>query len=760
MINPLNPDYSQAPTHPSRRIINSQLISWNDTPVLSIVTPFYNTGNEFHMTAQSILNQTLQQWEWLIINDGSSDSQAQQMLDDYRNRDPRIRIIEHAQNRGLSAARNTGFTNARCEFVLLIDSDDLLEATAAEKFWWFLETHPGYGFVASYHVAFGGLNYLWTGGFHDGAMNAERNRVSMMCMVRKSVHKAVGGFDESNRGGLEDWEFWMRCAALGYWGATIPEFLAWYRIRPDHSDRWGNLQETRLTEFRKSFQKKYPDLYRGRFPIITENIEYDLTTINLGLPDFNRLVKSSPHLLLILPRFVMGGAERFTLSLMDQLLNNGWTITVVATELSEHAWQYEFEKRTPFVYILPRFVPIKDYPRCLGYLIQSRGCDAILIEGSQEGYRLLPALRAFFPTIPLIDYLHFVTPDWMQGGFPKLSLLYRDFIDFSFTSCEQVRDWIVEAGVSAERVKTCYVGVDPEIWKPDAAKRVQVRSELGIDQSETVILYAARLEEQKQPDMLIETLLKLIGRGERFCALIAGEGSLMGQLKKQVREGDQQRQIQLLGGVPPDKMPAIMAASDIFFLPSKNEGISLALYEAMACGLVVVGAQVGGQAELVSPNCGILISSNTREDEPTIYANILQDIINDPSKRGLMSQESRKRIVEKFTLDRMGDSIHGELCRIIDNKKDSVEPRITDQEKQSILRETQATVEYLQARQEIRTLDQQLSTLVIPKKPSHWFYLWIRQLLLPPSTRVKTTFLGKIIIRLQQWLKHALIKPS
>src|SRR4030042_4257993 len=119
MINPKNPDFTAHPAYPLRKNFENHLIAWNDSPILTIVTPFYNTGLVFHETARSIFNQSLQQWEWLIINDGSTDLPALQILDEYRNRDPRIRVIDHPENRGLRAARNTGFSHARCEFVLL-----------------------------------------------------------------------------------------------------------------------------------------------------------------------------------------------------------------------------------------------------------------------------------------------------------------------------------------------------------------------------------------------------------------------------------------------------------------------------------------------------------------------------------------------------------------------------------------------------------------------------------------------------------------
>jgi glycosyltransferase involved in cell wall biosynthesis len=346
----------------------------------------------------------------------------------------------------------------------------------------------------------------------------------------------------------------------------------------------------------------------------------------------------------------------------------------------------------------------------------------------------------------------------MQGGFPKLSLLYKDFIDFTFTSCEQVRNWMVEAGANAERVDACYIGVDPLDWKPDLPLREQVRAELGVALGETVILYAARLEEQKQPDVFVDTLSKLSEKGDKFHALVAGEGSLMVHLKEKLREYGLQEQVHILGSVPTEKMPVIMAASDIFLLPSRNEGISQALYEAMASGLVVVGAQVGGQGELVSQDCGILISPATNQNEATEYADILHQLICDSPRRKEMSQASRKRIVEKFTITQMGEIIQKNLSKIIENKKSRIKKPVTEIEKQSINREIQYLVEFLQARQALRRLNQEYSAMIQPKPPSHWFYLWLRQLFLPVSERVRTTRLGQILVGLKKWLKRTMIK--
>jgi len=62
-------------------------------------------------------------------------------------------------------------------------------------------------------------------------------------MVRRPVFLSVGGYDETIRGDLEDWDFWLKCANAGYWGATIPEYLDWYRRRADHAEQRPNWKD-------------------------------------------------------------------------------------------------------------------------------------------------------------------------------------------------------------------------------------------------------------------------------------------------------------------------------------------------------------------------------------------------------------------------------------------------------------------------------------------------------------------------------------
>jgi glycosyltransferase involved in cell wall biosynthesis len=105
----------------------------------------------------------------------------------------------------------------------------------------------------------------------------------------------------------------------------------------------------------------------------------------------------------------------------------------------------------------------------------------------------------------------------------------------------------------------------------------------------------------------------------------------------------------LLGAVPNIEVKRLMRAADIFFLPSAMEGLAYAIYEAMACGLCVVGAAVGGQPELVIDGCGVLIEPGAVDTQPERYAEILADLIRDPARRHAMGRAARAQVTRHVT---------------------------------------------------------------------------------------------------------------
>ena len=109
-------------------------------PTLSIIVPCYKQAEYLPETLDSVLKQTFKEWECIIVNDGSPDN-ASQVAQKYVDLDSRFRLIE-TENRGVSAARNTGIRASSGKYILPLDGDDLILPEYARLAIEWFELHP------------------------------------------------------------------------------------------------------------------------------------------------------------------------------------------------------------------------------------------------------------------------------------------------------------------------------------------------------------------------------------------------------------------------------------------------------------------------------------------------------------------------------------------------------------------------------------------------------------------------------------------
>ena len=103
-------------------------------PIFSIIIPVYNTHATLRRTLASVLNQTLDDIEVIIVNDCSTDN-SEIIINEYVNRDRRVKLFNHEKNLSSLCSRMTGVANATGSFILFLDSDDWLELDACERLW-------------------------------------------------------------------------------------------------------------------------------------------------------------------------------------------------------------------------------------------------------------------------------------------------------------------------------------------------------------------------------------------------------------------------------------------------------------------------------------------------------------------------------------------------------------------------------------------------------------------------------------------------
>lgn len=393
--------------------------------------------------------------------------------------------------------------------------------------------------------------------------------------------------------------------------STVPEFLSWLRTAGDQNERNIHCQADQISA---STHKR--------------------------------------RLLMLAPHFEIGGADKFNLDLIECLQRqHGYEVSVVTTRSSAHRWRARFEHLTPDVFTLHTFLHVEDYPRFVSHLIESRKPDTVLITNCRTGYECLPLFR--MRTKPsFVDYLHIEDAD--PQGYPQLSLNYAAFLDATIVSSEHMKRKLVEAGRDGSQIQLATTNIDPRIWDRSRFEPDLLRTKYGVPAGVPVITFAGRLCSQKQPDVMARVIRTIRDRGLDFVCLVAGDGEYVPWLQKFIQQHDLQ-QLKLLGARQTEEVAEILAISDILFLPSADEGIALTLFEAMSMGVTPVAADVGGQRELVSGDCGVLVQHGA--SETTAYANALERLLKDRESRVSMGARSRSRILAHFTLDKMGETM-------------------------------------------------------------------------------------------------------
>lgn len=362
-------------------------------------------------------------------------------------------------------------------------------------------------------------------------------------------------------------------------------------------------------------------------------------------------MSASRQLLCVFPWMTMGGADKFNLDLLTQLAARGWRSTVVTTLPDGHVLRDAFVPVCDEMVDLARF-PIESYPARMLAIARSRPFDVLLVSNSRVGYGLLPYVRAHVPTLTCVDYCHMEEPGWHDGGYPRVSVVSAGALDLQVVSSQHVRSWMVARGGDAGRIAVCTTNVDTQVWDPARVDGAAVRVALGIPLDAPVVLYAGRLERQKQPPLALRVMRSLVGQVPGLHVVIAGDGLFAGYVRRYVRWYGLERFVHVLGGVSSQRMVELLAMSSVFFLPSQQEGISLAIYEAMAMGVVPVGAAVGGQAELVTPGCGVLVARGPGEFDAYVAA-ILR-LVREPHVLRTMGAACRQRVATQFRLDQVG----------------------------------------------------------------------------------------------------------
>jgi len=227
-------------------------------PLVSIIIPCYNYARYLAEAVASVISQTHQNIEIIIVNDGSTDhtlETAKGLVAKYPKH--RITVLNQGNSGQPAIARNKGIERAGGEYILPLDADDAIEPFMIEECLDVLEKDKTVSIAYTDRKDFDGVSQLVSAGDYDLKKLRYANQISYCALYRKKIWREVGGY-RTNVKGLEDWDFWVAAGSRGFTGQRIPKPLFKYR-RHDT----GVYQEA-LREFNQKFAQivlNNPEVY-------------------------------------------------------------------------------------------------------------------------------------------------------------------------------------------------------------------------------------------------------------------------------------------------------------------------------------------------------------------------------------------------------------------------------------------------------------------------------------------------------------------
>ncbi len=246
-------------------------------------------------------------------------------------------------------------------------------------------------------------------------------------------------------------------------------------------------------------------------------------------------------------------------------------------------------------------------------------------------------------------------PGGTRRKFQWLRRAYSPFVSRYVALSGHIESYLVErVGIAPARVARICNGVDAQRFHPRLP--AQARSLAGLPEGfaapgTVVVGTVGRQQAVKDPLALVRAFALARGSGEvgrSLRLLLAGDGPLRAELAAEIRAAGLDEVVWLAGERA--DVPEVMRALDVFALPSRAEGISNTILEAMASGLPVVATAVGGNAELVVPGgTGALVAA----EDPRGMAEALLCYASDAALRQEQGLAARRRVEAEFSIERM-----------------------------------------------------------------------------------------------------------
>lgn len=616
-------------------------------PTISVIMPVYNAEKYLAIAIDSILNQTFQDFELIIIDDASTDDSLN-IIYRFSQKDSRIKLIKNNENQGISNTLNKGIELSKGGFIARMDADDIALPQRFEKQIKFLNMYPESAGVFAWIELIDEHNQkigVWEADRLNNTHQEIKNYLSKgnclahpTAMFRQYILKK-NNYSKVNWNGQEDYFLWLNLSQQDYILSKIPEVLLQYR---KHSQAVTNCFyfKTQNPDYqvRKIFLKQNLGKYFFSFfywrVFFQFLVNYYRINLNPSLQILNYRVKkiyflfflfSKPewwkfllkwffsnkegHLYLFFPRYCIGGAEKVHLEIVKALKPQKTIIFFTRLPDLGTGLKKEFEANVTIFFDIGKILTIsyaKDWVIKLIIRRLKRDKNPIVFGAlSIFFYDLLNYIPTNTKAIDLIHSLGGEIEDYSQN---KIS-----FLNVRLTLNEMVKNQLIKHSyqdpklkIYQDRIKLIplYKEEDIDYHKDKKKDKNFTVIYVGRDGAEKRLYLIDKIAEKSQ-ELAINVDFILVGNiksiSEKNCKIISEISDY--QLLKDIYQ-----------------------ESDVFLLLSEREGLPLSLCEAMLNGLVPICTNVGAISSIIkhSEN-GFLIDDI--ENQEVIIEKVIEYLI-------------------------------------------------------------------------------------------------------------------------------------
>jgi len=365
---------------------------------------------------------------------------------------------------------------------------------------------------------------------------------------------------------------------------------------------------------------------------------------------------------------VLGGAENAMFMLLESLDRAAWEPTLLLDDAPgvEPLLERAAALGVPVRLVAPLPLGLRGARRvpALARLLKRHHPDVFHAHMSSPvacKWALAAAVLARVPAVlGTVQVGEYEPPD--RSAYWQLRALARGVDRYLAVSGAIAAELVERLGWPAAKVEVSYNAVD--VARTAVAPPPGLREQLGGGATRPLVLTPARLDAQKGHDVLLEAATAV--PDARF--VFAGEGPERGRLEALAADKGLADRVLFLGRR--DDVPQLLAAADVFALPSLYEGSSLAVLEAMAAGTPVVSSAIGGTDELIEAGeSGLLVAPG----DSGALATALRRLLDEPELGQRLAARARERVEEDLTRERMAARVTGVYEELLGTSQDTLE---------------------------------------------------------------------------------------